>query len=433
MNSIPYQYSEAFAQAQDQQDPLASFRASFHFPKVNGKEAIYFCGNSLGLQPKTVKQHLERELENWANLAVDGHFKGEDAWYHVRKKSKPILAEILGALPHEVVAMNNLTVNLHLMMVSFYRPTSERFKIIVEAGAFPSDQYMLETQLKFHGLDPAEALVELKPRAGEFTLRTEDILAEIRNQGNALAMVNMAGLQYYTGQLFDMRAITEAAHAVGAVAGFDLAHAAGNAALSLHDWGVDFATWCSYKYMNSGPGNVSGVFVHERYAERADLPRFAGWWGHDEGERFKMEKGFVPMYGADGWQLANSNVLALAAHQASLELFAEAGMANLRAKSERLTGYLEYLIREISGDSGILEIITPKEPSARGCQLSLLIHRGGKAVFDEWYRHGVVGDWRNPNVIRLAPTPLYNSFGDVYRFAKILEASLQKFAPSERG
>ncbi|AMQ55689.1 kynureninase [Algoriphagus sanaruensis] len=428
MNPNTFEYSESFAREMDAKDKLAHFRTRFHFPKVEGKEAIYFCGNSLGLQPKSVKDYLGKELSNWADLAVDGHFHGEDAWYHIRKKSKPALAEILGAQEHEVVAMNNLSVNLHLLMVSFYRPTKERYKIIVEAGAFPSDQYMLETQIKFHGLNPENVLLELSPRTGEHTLRTEDILAEIRIHGDSLAMVNMSGIQYYTGQLFDLKAITAAAHEVGAMAGFDLAHAAGNAVLKLHDWEVDFATWCSYKYLNSGPGNVSGIFVHERYAERPDLPRFAGWWGHDEGERFRMEKGFVPMHGADGWQLANSNVLALAAHQASLDIFQEAGMENLRAKSERLTAYLEFLIEHISGNSGVLEIITPKNPAERGCQLSLLIHRGGKAVFDEFYKHGVVGDWRNPNVIRLAPTPLYNSYLDVFRFATILEQSLEKFA-----
>lgn len=423
-----YQYSESFALEMDQKDPLSKFRDQFIFPQVNGEEAIYFCGNSLGLQPKTVRKGLDKELQNWAQMAVDGHFHGEDAWFYAKNKSKPALAEIMGAHEHEVVAMNNLSVNLHLLMVSFYRPTSERYKIIVEAGAFPSDQYMLETQVKFHGLNPEEVIVELKPRAGEHTLRTEDIVAEIKKQGDALALVNMAGIQYYSGQLFDLEAITKAAHEVGAYAGFDLAHAAGNALLKLHDWDVDFATWCSYKYMNSGPGNISGIYVHERFAERPDLPRFAGWWGHDEGQRFKMEKGFLPMFGADGWQLANTNILALAAHQASLDIFMEAGIENLRNKSVSLTGYLEYLIREISGESGILEIITPENHSERGCQLSLLIHRGGKAVFDEWYQHGVVGDWRNPNVIRLAPTPLYNSYMDVFRFAKILEQSIKKFA-----
>lgn len=428
MTQIDYKFSEDFASKMDSEDPMKGYRDRFFFPQINGKEAIYFCGNSLGLQPKSVKSYLEKELDNWARLGVDGHFHGEDAWYHIRQKSKPALAEIVGAHTHEVVAMNNLSTNLHFLMVSFYQPTKERNKIIVEAGAFPSDMYMLETQVRFHGLDPDEVIVELKPREGEHTLRTEDILAEIKNQGDSLALVNMAGLQYYTGQLFDMKAITEAAHNEGAYVGFDLAHAAGNANLKLHEWNVDFATWCSYKYMNSGPGNVSGIFVHERFADRPDLPRFAGWWGHDEGQRFLMEKGFIPMHGADGWQVANSNVLALAAHQASLDIFQEAGIENLRAKSEKLTGYLAFLIEQIGGKSGILEIITPNNPAERGCQLSLHIHRAGKAVFDEWYSQGVVGDWRNPNVIRLAPTPLYNSFSDVYRFGLILEQSLQKFA-----
>ncbi|SDD27591.1 Kynureninase [Algoriphagus faecimaris] len=428
MSEMNFEFSEDFALRMDREDPLSHFRSQFFFPKVYGQEAIYFCGNSLGLQPKSVSKYIDKELSNWANLAVDGHFHGEDAWYHIRKKSKPALAEILGTHEHEVVAMNNLTVNLHLLMVSFYRPTAKRFKIIIEKGAFPSDQYMLETQVKYHGLNPDDVIVELNPRPGEHTLRTADILAEIRKQGEQLALVNMAGLQYYTGQVFDMKAISAAAHEVGALAGFDLAHAAGNVPLALHDWDVDFATWCSYKYMNSGPGNVSGIYIHERFAQRPDLLRFAGWWGHDEGQRFLMEKGFIPMYGADGWQLANSNVLALAAHQASLDIFQEAGIQRLRQKSERLTGYLEFLIKEISGSTGILEIITPENPSERGCQLSLLIHRGGKAVFDEWYQQGVVGDWRNPNVIRLAPTPLYNSYMDVFRFAKILEQSLKKFA-----
>jgi kynureninase len=427
MTQITFENNVSFAKKMDAADPLAQFRSRFHFPKINGKEALYFCGNSLGLQPKSTEAYLKRELTNWAEKAVDGHFHGEEAWYGVRKKSKPTLGRILGALDHEVVAMNNLSVNLHLLMVSFYQPSPTRYKIIVEAGAFPSDQYMLETQLRFHGLDPGQALVELRPRAGEFTLRTEDIIAEIEKQGDTLAMVNMAGIQYYTGQYFDLQKITQAAHAVGAVAGFDLAHAAGNVPLQLHDWEVDFATWCSYKYLNSGPGNVSGIFVHEKYADRPDLPRFAGWWGHSEAARFKMEKGFIPMHGADGWQLANSNVLALAAHQASLDIFEEAGIAAIREKSIQLTGYLEYLIEQISGDSGVLEIITPKNPEERGCQLSLLIHKGGKAVFDTWYGQGVVGDWRNPNVIRLAPAPLYTRFEDVYQFGSILKESLSTF------
>lgn len=428
MKNIKYEYSEAFAHKMDEKDSLKEFRSKFYFPQVNGRQALYFCGNSLGLQPKTTENYIKKELDNWSRLAVDGHFHGEDAWFHVRKKSKPALAVIVGGHEHEVVAMNNLSSNLHFLMVSFYRPDEKRYKIITEAGAFPSDMYMLETQVKFHGLDPDKCIIELAPRAGEYILRTEDILKAIEENKENLALVMMAGLQYYTGQVFDMEKITHAAHEVGAYAGFDLAHAAGNVSLKLHDWGVDFATWCSYKYLNSGPGNISGIFVHEKHAESPELPRFAGWWGHDEGERFRMEKGFKPMYGADGWQLANSNVLALAAHQASLDIFEEAGMKRLRGKSELLTGYLEFLIQEISGESGVLQIITPKNPSERGCQLSLLIHKGGKAVFDEFYSHGVVGDWRNPNVIRIAPTPLYNSFLDVYQFAKILEQSLQKFA-----
>ena len=428
MENQTYKYSEAFAREMDEKDPLRRFRSKFFFPKVNGQEAIYFCGNSLGLQPKTVKEYIRKELDNWANLAVDGHFFGEDAWYHIRKKSKPALAAIVGAHEHEVVAMNNLSSNLHFLMVSFYQPSKERFKIITEAGAFPSDMYMLETQVKFHGLDPDEAIIEIHPRSGEHTLRTEDIVNTIQENKEQLALVMMAGLQYYTGQVFDMESISRAGHEAGAKVGFDLAHAAGNVPLRLHDWGVDFATWCSYKYMNSGPGNISGVFVHERHAESPELPRFAGWWGHDEGERFKMEKGFKPMFGADGWQLANSNVLALAAHQASLDIFEEAGIQNLRAKSELLTGYLEFLIGQISGDSGILEIITPKNKQERGCQLSLLVNKGGKNVFDALYEEGIVGDWRHPNVIRVAPTPLYNSYLDVYQFARILEQSLQKFA-----
>jgi len=428
MKNTVYRFSEDFARNKDEQDSLKGFRERFYFPKVDGREAIYFCGNSLGLQPKTTQTYIQKELDNWANMAVDGHFHGEDAWYHIRKKSKPALAEIVGAHEHEVVAMNNLSSNLHFLMVSFYQPTKEKFKIITEAGAFPSDMYMLETQVKFHGLDPDQTIIELKPRAGEYTLRTEDILKCIAENQDQLALIMMAGLQYYTGQVFDMKAITAAGQAAGAKVGFDLAHAAGNVMLCLHDWGVDFATWCSYKYMNSGPGNISGIFVHERHAESRELPRFAGWWGHDEGERFKMEKGFKPMFGADGWQLANSNVLALAAHQASLDIFQEAGMERLRQKSELLTGYLEFLLDEINGERKVIEIITPKNANERGCQLSLLVKKGGKAVFDELYQNAIVGDWRHPNVIRIAPTPLYNSFMDVYRFAKILEQSLHKFA-----
>ncbi len=428
MHTVIFENSERFAKDLDEKDPLKKYRNEFYFPQFEGKEAVYLCGNSLGLQPKSTQAYLQKELDNWANLAVDGHFKGEDAWYHIRKKSKPALAEIVGAHEHEVVAMNNLSSNLHFLMVSFYQPTKEKFKIITEAGAFPSDMYMLESQVKFHGLDPETTIIELEPRPGEHTLRTDDIVNAIVENGNELALVMMAGLQYYTGQAFDMETISESAHAVGAKVGFDLAHAVGNVTLDLHKWGVDFATWCSYKYLNSGPGNISGIFVHERHAQSPELPRFAGWWGHEEDERFKMEKGFLPMFGADGWQLANSNVLALATHQASLDIFQKAGIHNLRKKSELLTGFLEFLIEEINSDNKILEIITPKNPKERGCQLSLLIHTDGKPVFDELYESGIIGDWRHPNVIRIAPTPLYNQFSDVYKFARKLRKALQKFA-----
>ncbi len=428
MHTVIFENSERFAKDLDEKDPLKKYRNEFYFPQFEGKEAVYLCGNSLGLQPKSTQAYLQKELDNWANLAVDGHFKGEDAWYHIRKKSKPALAEIVGAHEHEVVAMNNLSSNLHFLMVSFYQPTKEKFKIITEAGAFPSDMYMLESQVKFHGLDPETTIIELEPRPGEHTLRTDDIVNAIVENGNELALVMMAGLQYYTGQAFDMETISESAHAVGAKVGFDLAHAVGNVTLDLHKWGVDFATWCSYKYLNSGPGNISGIFVHERHAQSPELPRFPGWWGHEEDERFKMEKGFLPMFGADGWQLANSNVLALATHQASLDIFQKAGIHNLRKKSELLTGFLEFLIEEINSDNKILEIITPKNPKERGCQLSLLIHTDGKPVFDELYESGIIGDWRHPNVIRIAPTPLYNQFSDVYKFARKLRKALQKFA-----
>jgi kynureninase len=427
INNPHYRLDFSFAKEMDEKDPLKSFRDKFIFPKVNGQKSIYFCGNSLGIQPKSTKAYINTILEQWGDMAVDGHFHGEDCWYHSRKKSKPALSKLVGALEQEVVAMNNLSSNLHFLMVSFYQPKGKRIKIITEAGAFPSDQYMLETQVKFHGLDPEKVIVEVGPEAGEKNIRTEKILEAIAKEGDELALVMMAGLQYYTGQVFDMKTITEAAQAVGAKVGFDLAHAIGNIPMNLHDWGVDFATWCSYKYLNSGPGNISGIFVHERHADNEELNRFAGWWGHDETIRFKMEKGFKPMYGADGWQLANPNVLALAAHQSSLDLFEEAGILRLREKSKMLTGYLEYLIANISGIEGFLEIITPKEVEERGCQLSLLVHKGGKAVFDELYVHGVVGDWRNPNVIRVAPTPMYNTFEEVYQFVELLKKTMQKF------
>lgn len=423
---MKYENSLEFAQQLDANDPLNAYRDRFYIPQINGRDCYYFTGNSLGLQPKTVRKYVEEELKGWETHGVEGHFEGHSKpWAYYHKFSKEAIARLVGARPLEVVSMNSLTVNLHLLMVSFYRPTQSRYKIICEAGAFPSDQYMFESQLKFHGLDPEDALVELSPRKGAQTLRQEDIEAAIKDCGEQLALVLMGGVQYYTGQLFNMKAITKAGHEAGALVGFDLAHAFGNVPLSLHDWGVDFATWCSYKYLNSGPGNVSGIFVHERFAEDQSLNRFAGWWGHNEQERFLMEKGFQPMPGADGWQLSNVNVISTAAHLASLEIFDEVGMEALRVKSLKLTGYMEFLIDQMSGDEGIFEIITPSDPEQRGCQLSIFCHQNGKALFQALTREGVIADWREPNVIRVAPVPLYNTFEDVYQFARILEVALR--------
>ncbi len=422
---MSYENSLEFAQRMDADDPLRSYRDQFHIPKINGREAYYFVGNSLGLQPKSARSFVEQELSDWENYAVEGHFKGaERPWMYYHKFLKESLAKLVGAKPMEVVSMNQLTVNLHLLMVSFYRPTEGRYKIIAESGAFPSDQYMFESQIKHHGLNPDEVLIELKPREGENNLRTEDILSAISEAGDQLAVVFLSGVQYYTGQFFDIPTITKAGHEAGAYVGWDLAHAMGNLPLHLHDWGVDFATWCSYKYLNSGPGNVSGIFVHERFAHDKSIPRFAGWWGHNEDTRFQMTKGFDPMPGADGWQVSNVNVLSSAAHLASLEIFDEVGMEALREKSLKLTGYMEFLIQELSGDDDIFEVLTPSDPTQRGCQLSIFFHQNGRALFDELTEKGVLADWREPNVIRVAPVPLYNSFEDVYQFVHILKTAL---------
>ena len=422
---MKYENSLVFAQELDSVDPLKSYRSKFHMPQVNGKDAHYFVGNSLGLQPKATRSFVEQELSDWEKYAVEGHFKdAKRPWMYYHKFLKDSLAKLVGAKPIEVVSMNQLTVNLHLLMVSFYRPTPERFKIIAEAGAFPSDQYMFESQIKHHGLDPEETLIELKPRDGEHNLRTEDILTAIEEAGDQLTVVFLSGVQYYTGQFFDMPAITKAGHNVGAYVGWDLAHAMGNLPLELHDWDVDFATWCSYKYLNSGPGGVSGIFVHERFAHDKSIPRFAGWWGYNEDTRFQMTKGFDPMPGADGWQLSNVNVLSSAAHLASLEIFDEVGMQVLREKSLKLTGFMEFLIQDLSGDDNIFEVLTPSDPDQRGCQLSIFFHKNGKALFDELTKQGVISDWREPNVIRVAPVPLYNTFEDVYEFARILKATI---------
>lgn len=422
---MQFENSLDFARQLDQKDPLKAYRDKFHIPQIKGKDALYFTGNSLGLQPKSTKKYINEELEDWANFGVEGHFHAtKRPWFHYHKFSKEVLAEIMGATTLEVVSMNNLTSNLHLMMVSFYRPIKKRYKIMIEKGAFPSDQYAVESQIKFHGLNYEDALVEVAPREGEHTLRIEDIEAEIEKQGDALALVLFSGVQYYTGQLFDIKRITDVAHNVGAYAGFDLAHAAGNVKLHLHDHNVDFAAWCSYKYLNSGPGGVSGIFVHEKHAHNFDIPRFAGWWGHNESERFKMEKGFEPMPGADGWQLSNVNVLSSAAHLASLEIFKNAGIDALETKSKKLTGFLWYLLGELNKQKHKVEVITPADEQQRGCQLSLFVANNGKRVFKALNDAGVIVDWREPNVIRVAPVPLYNTFEDVYHFYEILEKSI---------
>ena len=421
----------SYAQQQDANDSLRAYRERFFVPTFHQNPVRYFTGNSLGLQPKTVGSYIQQELDDWAKWGVEGHFHGKRPWFSYHENLTDKIAKVVGALPEEVVVTHSLTTNLHLLMVSFFVPQGKRKKIICEAKAFPSDQYALESQIKFHGLDLATDLVEIAPREGEHLINEEDILAKIAEVGEELALVMIGGVNYYSGQLFDMKKITEAAHAVGAIAGFDLAHAAGNIHLKLHDWGVDFAAWCSYKYLNSSPGGVSGMFVHQRHANRPELPRFAGWWGHDKSVRFLMEPGFQPMPGAEGWQLSNAPVLGMAAHLASLDIFDEVGMEKLCEKRDQLTAYLEFIIDSISEkhkDLCTFEIITPRNKSQRGAQLSMLVHGKGKAIFDKLSDAGVVADWREPNVIRLAPVPLYNSFEDVYYFGKHLEDAIVELA-----
>lgn len=417
-----------FAREMDRKDDLASFRERFYFPGFISNP-IYFTGNSLGLQPKSTAAYIQQELDDWAYYGVEGHFRARRPWFSYHEQLSAKAAKIVGAKEKEVVITHSLTTNLHLLMVSFYRPQGRRTKILCEAKAFPSDQYALESQLRFHGFDPAEHLIEIGPRPGEYTLRDEDILQRIAEAGDELALVLFGGINYYTGQLFDMARITEKAHAVGAIAAFDLAHAAGNVNLHLHDWGVDFAAWCTYKYLNSSPGGVSGLFVHERHAKNTDLPRFAGWWGHNKEKRFLMEPGFNPIEGAEGWQLSNAPIIGMAAHLASLDLFEEAGMERIGKKRDQLTAYLEFLIRSVSEKESAtckLELITPSDSRRRGSQLSLLLHGGGKAVFDRLSAAGVIADWREPNVIRIAPAPLYNSYEDCYRFGLILAEAIRQ-------
>ncbi len=433
VHSLPIQTSPAYALQMDREDPLRSFRDQFLFPQHQGADCIYLCGNSLGLQPRSARSFIEAELERWKDLGVEGHFKGELPWTAFHKALAPASAHVVGAREEEVIVMNTLTVNLHLMMVSFYRPTTDRFKIIMEAGAFPSDQYAIESQVRWHVLDPADSIVEVAPREGEETLRTEDIIETIEAHGRQTALVLFAGLNYYTGQVFDMKAITEAGQKVGARVGFDLAHAAGNVPLQLHDWGVDFAVWCTYKYMNSGPGALSGTFIHDRHLRNTTLPRFAGWWGQEENRRFLMEKTFHPTPTAEGWQLSNAPIFAFAPMRASHDLFLQAGMDRLRQKSLHLTAYLEFMIENLMAAGAPFRIITPKDPQARGAQLSFLTGTNGKQLFDYLLSNGVICDWREHHlpggteedktgVIRIAPTPFYNTYEDVYRFVELIKA-----------
>jgi kynureninase len=429
---IEHQPTLAYARALDAKDELSAFRAAYHIPQHHGEAAIYLCGNSLGLQPKDTAKALEEELTQWKEKAVEGWFTGNRPWLAYHHYLQAPLAGVVGAEPDEVIVMNTLTVNLHLLLVSFYRPTTERFKIIMEAGAFPSDQYALASQVNFHGFDPQEALVEVKPREGEICLRTEDILTTIEKHADQTALVLFGGVNYYTGQFFDLPTITQAAHKAGAYAGFDLAHAAGNLPLQLHDWNVDFAVWCSYKYMNSGPGGPSGAFIHARHGNDPQLPRFAGWWGQREDERFLMQKQFTPIPGAAGWQISTVPIMSMAPHRVSLELFDRAGMSRLRAKSELLTDYLSWQLARLNEQDHRFDILTPSDKSARGSQLSIYLAKEGKALFDHLSAHGIIGDWREDNlfhsgggVIRVAPTAMYNTFEDIYRFSQLLDQYYQ--------
>jgi len=423
---MEYQPTLEYAKAQDEADPIKGYRDKFHFPSLGTPEMAYFSGHSLGLQPKTVKAAVELELEDWARYGVEGHFHSTHPWYSYHEMLTPPMATIVGAKESEVVCMNSLTTNIHLLFVSFYRPTKQRYKIISEARMFPSDRYLLETQVQFHGFDPDDAIIEIGPREGEWTIREDDILSAIKANADQLAMVFLGGVNYFSGQLFNMPNLTRAAHAVGAIAGFDLAHAAGNVPLNLHEWGVDFAAWCSYKYLNAGPGNVGAIFVHERHGADFELPRFGGWWGHDKTTRFQMKNGFQPMQGAEGWQLSNVPILGMSAMKASIDIFDEVGMKALREKSEKLTGYLEYTVDSLASEfpDALISVITPREPEQRGSQISINIAGRERKLFDDMIAEGVIADFREPCVIRIAPMPLYNSFQDVFTFGSVMRKLL---------
>ncbi len=424
-SKMQFENSKEFAQKLDQQDPLSSYRDQFLFPKVNEKEVIYFTGNSLGLQPKNTKKYVDEVMKDWAELAVEGHFYADKPWWDYHERLAKPLSRIVGANPSEITVMNTLTVNLHLLMVSFYRPQGKRYKIICEEKAFPSDQYMLQSQVRFHGYDPKGAIVEIKKRPGEHNFRIEDILSTIKSIGEECALILIGGVNYYTGQVFDMKTITKAGHDIGAFVGWDLAHGAGNIELKLHDWDVDFASWCSYKYMNSGPGNASGCFVHERFHDRKDIPRFEGWWGTKRESRFLMKPEFEPMPNADAWQLSNAPILSLAPYLASLELFEKVGMEALIKKRNLIVAYLEFVLKSIDLEvESTFEIITPSSQEERGTQLSVFLHGEGRKLFDYLMKNGVITDWREPNVIRLAPAPFYCSYEDMYEFGQILKKGI---------
>jgi kynureninase len=423
------QNTSSFAQQLDTADPLASFKQQFLFPQHHGKNCIYFCGNSLGLQPKNTRALVEQELADWSQHGVEGHFMAKNPWFPYHEFLRDNMAEVIGALPSETVVMNSLTANLHFLMVSFYRPTKTKYKIICEAAAFPSDQYALQSQVKFHGYDPKDAVIELTPRQGEYVIRKEDVLEVIEKNKESLALIMIGGVNYYTGQLFDMKAITEKGHQYGAAVGFDLAHAAGNIELKLHEWNVDFAAWCSYKYLNAGPGGVGGAFVHEKHCNNINLIRFAGWWGNDPATRFTMPHDFVPVKSADAWQLSNAPVLSMAALRASLDLFKSATMPLLVQKRKLMNAYLRFIIKEImvaTNSNEKIILITPSAEDECGAQISMLCKKNGKAIHKYLTDHGVIADWREPEVLRMAPVPLYNSFEDIYHFGQLFEQAINK-------
>jgi kynureninase len=408
----------------DAADPLQHFRNEFYIPKKDGKPVLYFCGNSLGLQPKRTEKFLQHELNQWKTHGVEGHFRGEKPWVSYHELAKPALARLVGAKKEEVVAVGSLTTNLHLLLGSFYQPKGKRVKMMIEAGAFPSDFYAAHSHMKLKGVNPEEHLIELKPAHGGNYLPTNEIISAIEKAGDELALVMLPGVQYYTGQFFNIPEITRAAHQVGAIVGFDLAHAIGNLPMHLHDDEVDFAVWCSYKYLNSGPGGIGGMFVHERHGKNTGLPRLSGWWGHNEKTRFKMANQLDPIPNVDGWQLSNVNILSSAAHLASLEIFDKAGILELREKSLEMTGWLADSLLNDPAFQGELDIFTPHNPAERGCQLSLHFKSIGRAVFDFLVEKGVMADWREPNVIRVAPVPLYNSFEDVWQLVQLLKEAV---------